>query len=47
MIHNALYWLEGFHLDGLRLDAVHAVVDESPQHLLAELAERGTMPSAE
>jgi malto-oligosyltrehalose trehalohydrolase len=37
MIHNALYWLEEFHLDGLRLDAVNAIVDESPAHLLVEL----------
>ena len=28
-IHNALYWLEEFHFDGLRLDAVHAIVDAS------------------
>jgi malto-oligosyltrehalose trehalohydrolase len=40
MIHNALYWLEEFHLDGLRLDAVHAIIDESPKYLLEELAER-------
>jgi malto-oligosyltrehalose trehalohydrolase len=39
-IHNALYWLEEFHLDGLRLDAVHAIVDDSPVHLLEELATR-------
>jgi malto-oligosyltrehalose trehalohydrolase/4-alpha-glucanotransferase len=39
-IHNALYWLEEFHLDGLRLDAVHAILDDSPKHLLSELAER-------
>ncbi len=39
-IHNALYWIEEFHLDGLRLDAVHAIIDESPKHLLSELAER-------
>ncbi len=39
-IHNALYWIEEFHLDGLRLDAVHAIMDESPKHLLTELAER-------
>jgi malto-oligosyltrehalose trehalohydrolase len=37
MIHNALYWLEEFHLDGLRLDAVNAIVDDSPTHLLLEL----------
>ncbi len=37
-IHNALYWLEEFHLDGLRLDAVDAIVDDSQPHILAELA---------
>jgi maltooligosyltrehalose trehalohydrolase len=39
-IHNALYWLQEFHFDGLRLDAVHAILDDSPQHILLELAER-------
>ena len=39
-IHNALYWLEEFHLDGLRLDAVHAIVDDGPVHILEELAQR-------
>lgn len=38
-IHNALYWLEEFHFDGLRLDAVHAIVDESKPEILAELAQ--------
>jgi malto-oligosyltrehalose trehalohydrolase len=40
IIHNALYWLEEFHLDGLRLDAVHAIIDDSEPHLLVELSER-------
>ena len=40
VIQNALYWIDEFHLDGLRLDAVHAIVDEGPKHLLDELAER-------
>ena len=40
VIHNALYWLEEFHFDGLRLDAVHAIMDDSSTHLLNELAQR-------
>ncbi|HEV7799588.1 MAG TPA: malto-oligosyltrehalose trehalohydrolase [Burkholderiales bacterium] len=40
VIHNALYWLEEYRFDGLRLDAVHAIVDESPTHLLEELSTR-------
>jgi maltooligosyltrehalose trehalohydrolase len=38
-IDNARFWLETYHLDGLRLDAVHALVDDSETHFLAELAE--------
>jgi len=37
MIHNALYWIEEYHLDGLRLDAVNTIADDSPRHLLVEL----------
>ena len=39
-VHNALYWLNEFRFDGLRLDAVHAILDDSPTHILTELAER-------
>lgn len=34
------YWLVDMHVDALRLDAVHAITDDSPTHLLAELADR-------
>ena len=37
---NAGYWIDEFHLDGLRLDAVHAIVDDSPDHILAAIARR-------
>jgi malto-oligosyltrehalose trehalohydrolase len=39
-IDNALYWLREFRLDGLRLDAVHAIADDSMTHLLDEIAAR-------
>lgn len=40
IIDNALMWLDDYHVDGLRLDAVHALHDTSPTHILEELAER-------
>lgn len=39
-IHNALYWLEEYRFDGLRLDAVHAIWDGSRPDILDELAAR-------
>lgn len=36
---NALYWLNEFHLDALRLDAVDWICDQTPKHLLQRLAE--------
>lgn len=40
VIQNAIYWIETFRLDGLRLDAVHAIQDEGDEHLLYELTRR-------
>ena len=37
ILDSALTWLRDFHVDGLRLDAVHALDDESDVHLLEEL----------
>jgi maltooligosyltrehalose trehalohydrolase len=36
-IENARYWIDDFHIDALRLDAVHAILDHSPQPFLEEL----------
>ncbi len=37
VIDNACCWVRDFHLDGLRLDAVHAIYDSSPRHILADI----------
>ncbi|MCA1709617.1 MAG: malto-oligosyltrehalose trehalohydrolase, partial [Actinobacteria bacterium] len=39
-IDNALGWLRNYHFDGLRLDAVHAIYDQSAIHFLEELSEK-------
>jgi maltooligosyltrehalose trehalohydrolase len=39
-IQNALMWTQDYKIDGLRLDAVHAIYDDSPVHVLRELKER-------
>jgi maltooligosyltrehalose trehalohydrolase len=40
VVENALFWMDEYHMDGLRLDAVHAILDESPTHILDEIALR-------
>ncbi len=37
VVLNALYWIREYHLDGLRLDAVQTINDDSPQHIVAEI----------
>jgi maltooligosyltrehalose trehalohydrolase len=37
-IANARYWIEEFHFDGYRYDATQAILDESPTHILADIA---------
>jgi maltooligosyltrehalose trehalohydrolase len=39
-IENALHWVHEYHVDGLRLDATHAIVDEDPRPFVAQLATR-------
>jgi maltooligosyltrehalose trehalohydrolase len=38
VVDNAVYWVREFHVDGLRLDAVHALFDFGARHVLDELA---------
>jgi maltooligosyltrehalose trehalohydrolase len=40
LVQACEYWVRDMHVDGLRLDAIHAVFDMSAQHIVAELAER-------
>ena len=40
IIQNALMWCRDFHIDGLRLDAVHSIFDFSAKHIMQELAEK-------
>lgn len=38
-LQNALMWIREYHIDGFRLDATHAIIDDSERHFLAELAD--------
>ena len=46
ILDNVSMWMRDYHVDGLRLDAVHALVDRSPKHLLQEMAEETDALSA-
>jgi maltooligosyltrehalose trehalohydrolase len=39
ILDNACSWIREYHVDGLRLDATHALIDESPRHIVQEVAE--------
>ena len=47
IVDNALRWFSDFGIDALRLDAIHALVDDSDTHILAELADRTAVLAAE
>ena len=40
VLQSAEGWARDFHVDGLRLDALHAIIDSSPEHLVAAVARR-------
>ncbi|MGH2968395.1 MAG: malto-oligosyltrehalose trehalohydrolase [Solirubrobacteraceae bacterium] len=40
VLQSAEQWIRDFHLDGVRLDAIHSIVDSSPEHLVAAIARR-------
>jgi maltooligosyltrehalose trehalohydrolase len=46
-IENACAWAREYHVDGLRLDAIHAIYDESPVHVLTEIAEAARKEAAQ
>lgn len=42
VVENLLHWVHEYHVDGFRLDATHAIFDDSPEHILAELSRRAS-----
>ena len=46
ILDNAAMWMRDYHVDGLRLDAVHALIDTGEKHILQELAEETDALSA-
>lgn len=45
-IANVCYWIETFHLDGLRFDATHFIYDDSPLHIIAEMITKARQVAA-
>lgn len=46
-IANSCYWVSEFHVDGLRLDATHAIYDESSPHLQAEIGRQARLAAGD
>lgn len=47
IIQNALYWIREYHIDGLRMDAVHTIQDDSPTHIVAAIRDAVQQYAAE
>ncbi len=46
VVSNARYWIDEFHLDGLRLDATQEIHDDSPRHVLIDIADAARAAAA-
>ena len=46
VLDNVRLWIRDYHLDGLRLDAIHAIDDSSPRHILREIKEAADAAAA-
>jgi maltooligosyltrehalose trehalohydrolase len=45
-IANACYWIDEFHVDGLRFDSTHSILDNSPRHILGDITDRARETAA-
>jgi len=45
-VENACFWIREYHVDGFRFDAIHAIYDGSPVHILTEVAEAARKEAA-